>query len=384
MQLTGPIPSALVRVLGGAFVLALAATGCGRGEIEVATGRSAVVTTAADAAPGAALVPRLVLVGGTPHVAFHDGSDGSLRLAYPSGASWNVELLAAGDDGAMGAWLAAAAADDGTVHVAFRSEEDDNVGHIEGRPGNWQASQPLPRGEDRGRGLSLALDLAGNPWIAYRNETTAALEVVHRSSGTWILETVDSQGNTGFHPSIAADLGGRMGVAYQDGTDGRLRYAQSSGVSSWTAVTVDTGDSGTVGSFTALAIRAGANEDLFLAFPRILYLDEAANTMRYAEPTSGITLWATEDVDPGLFGGADSCLAVADDGSVWAAFLDASTLDLKVGRRRAGRWRVWTEDPVGATGFSPSCAVDADGRLHVAYARRDRGEILYRVVPERY
>ncbi len=384
MQLSVFNSSAMLRTLGGLGLVALVATSCGRDEIEVAVGRPAVVTTAVDPAPGAALVPRLVLVGRTPHIAFHDGSDGSLRLAYPSGASWNIELLAAGEDGAMGTWLAAAAADDGTVHVAFRSEADDNVGHIEGRPGHWQASQPLPRGEDRGRGLSLALDLAGNPWIAYRNETTAALEVVHRSSGTWVLETVDSQGNTGLHPSIAADLGGRMGVAYQDGTDGRLRYAQSSGVSSWTSVTVDTGDSATVGSFTALAIRAGANADLFLAFPRILYLDEAANTMRYAEPTSGITVWATETVDPSLFGGADSCLAVADDGSVWAAFLDAATLDLKIGRRRAGRWRVWTEDPVGATGFSPSCAVDADGRLHVAYARRDRGEILYRVVPERF
>lgn len=374
-------------VLSSAAVVvlsALALAACGREELAVPTGRSAVIATAADPTPGAALVSRLVLVDEVPYVAFHDGSDGSLRMAYPSGASWNIELLAAGEDAAMGAWLAAAAAPDGTMHVAFRNDKDVNVGHIEGQPGDWRASLPLPRGEDRGRGLSLALDLAGNPWIAYRNETTAALEVVHRSGGTWILETVDSQGNTGFHPSIAADLGGRMGVAYQDGTDGRLRYAQSSGVSTWTAVTVDTGADGAVGAFAALAIRAGANEDLFLAIPRILYLDEAANTMRYAEPTSGIVLWQTEVVDPGLFGGADSCIAVADDGSVWAAFLDASTLDLKIGRRRAGRWRVWTEDPLGATGFAPSCAVDRQGRLHVAYARRDRGQILYRLVPERF
>lgn len=374
----------LAAILGSLIAASLAVTACGRDELVVETGRSSIAATAVAPDPGAALIPRLVLVGDAPRIVYHDGTDGSVRMASPNGASWSTELLAGGEDGAVGAWLAAAVADDGTIHVAYRSDADANVRHLEGRAGDWTPSAPVPPGEDRGRGLSMALDLAGNPWIAYRNETTAALEVVHRSGGTWILETVDAEGNTGFHPSIAADLGGRMGVAYQNGTDGRLRFAQSSGISTWTAVTVDAGLDGPVGAFTALGIRAGRNEDLFLALPRILYLDEAANTLRYAEPTSGITLWRTEVVDPGLFGGADSCLAVADDGSVWAAFLDAASLDLRIGRRRAGQWRVWTEDPVGATGFMPSCAVDASGRFHVAYGRRDSGQILYRLVPERF
>lgn len=360
--------------------LLLLLVACGRDSVDIES-RTLVVAGMARPDPGAAIVPVLELTDDKPAIVYHDGSAGTLHAAYPDGVSWAVSLIAEAGD-STSHWLAGARDDDGVWQLVFRDAGSRNIVHLAGTPGAWVRSDPAPAGEDRGQGLSLALDLAGHPWIAYRNDTREAAEVAWFGGGAWRIEIVDENGNAGYWPSIAADPGGRMGLAYQEGSQGELRYARSLGAGTWQQVTVDTGAGSVVGARTALRIQAGRNQDLFLAVPRILYLDESDYSLRYATATSGVVEWAFERPAPGVFAGSDSCMDVADDGTVWIAFMDNSGLDLRVGRRGASGWRSWLVESAGATGFAPSCRLDSQGRLHVAYARRDLGELRYRIVDQ--
>src|SRR5262245_46583448 len=63
---------------------------------------------------------------------------------------------------------------------------------------------------------SLALDVHGNPRIAYFDETNADLKYASKSGGVWTLETVDAAGAVGQFPSLAFDARGNPHISYFD------------------------------------------------------------------------------------------------------------------------------------------------------------------------
>lgn len=367
-------------------VVLTAVAACGDGGV-VPSVPVQTIATVADATVARDLEPALVLIDGEPLVLYYDASVGAVYAAYPDESSWTTTLIDGGGDQDRGRHLRAVVASDGTVFAAYRDEVAKNIRLLSGAPASWTTLAPLPDGEDRGNGLDIALDLSDNPWIVYRNGATQAVEVVLRSAGAWLVERVDTEGNTGFWPRIAADLGGRMHVIYHNASEGSLRYAKFVGPGQWDLTTIEPGGSGTVaGTWTALGLRPGFSGDLALAFPRAAYVfqDAFTYTLKYAEPdTTGV--WTAEFVDEGIFGGTDSCMVVADDGTVYLAFLDNLNLDLRIARRRGGSWQVWTQDAAGAVGYRSACALDATGRLHLVYASKDEtsGELRYTVVEDR-
>jgi len=365
-----------VALFGAGLCGAASACGSSGGEDDVALPERVVYRADPQTPPAR---PALLL-GAQPLVLFYDQNAGAVQAAYFAGTTWNTELVDGSGEADRGAGLAAARDSTGTVHAAYRDASVQNVRYVSGVPGDWQAETPLPEGQDRGRAIDIAVDLNDDPWIAFRNETTQALEVVRRSQQTWFRETVDSEGNTGLFPAIAVGAGGEMHVAYRNGSDGTLRYALQTAPGQWQRE-IAAGD--VDATWLSLLVRPPGSAEPLLNMPRVLFLDEILNEPRFALRGNDAN-WQLSRVDPETFGGSDNCLALRQDGTVYAAFLDQLNLDLKIAKLTDGRWRVWTEDSTGATGFQVSCAVGDDGRLRVAYVRRDTGELLFRMVEDRF
>lgn len=331
------------------------------------------------------LVAELVFYAGQPLAIYYDDSDASLYAARGDGTTWRVELIAAGEGDARvpSHYMAAVSDENGHIHVVYRDNASGNIRYVFGQPGSWNVEEPLPNGEDRGAGLDIAVDLAGNPWIAYRNDSTQGLEVAYRDQQNWRVEVVDGDGNAGFWPAIDRDLGGRMLVGYHSGSDRSLRLAEFRSAGDWLIREVEAPEEGVAGRWLSLAVRPGRSQDLSLTFPRLLYLfeQEAKMTLHFAQPT-GDDKWQITSVEPLLFGGSDNCLAVGNNGQVWASYLDAVALDLKVARLVGSRWRASVVDSVGAAGFWSDCLLDEQGRFHVIYTARDEesAELRYQVL----
>jgi hypothetical protein len=108
---------------------------------------------------------------------------------------------------------------------------------------------------------------------------------VSQAGTTWIIETVDSTGNTGLYCSLALDSNDNPHISYYDLTTEDLKYIRSiNGVWS-TPVTVDSIGVSTILEGNSLALDSNDN-------PHISYLDYTNEDLKYArlETVSGLSL----------------------------------------------------------------------------------------------
>lgn len=162
------------------------------------------------------LAPKLRLdAQGRPHVLYLDGAVGALVYAIRTAGSWvamtvpvpnQVGDYALALHPTLGARIAvteySSLSDQATLHYV----EQDGVA--------WRVSTADPSTR-RKVGLALALDLAGEPIIAYNDQEGLDLKVATRSGQVWTQTLVDEEGNTGYYASAAVDPLGRPVVAYQ-------------------------------------------------------------------------------------------------------------------------------------------------------------------------
>ena len=149
-----------------------------------------------------------------------------------------------------------------------------------------------------GFNASIAFDPAGNPWISYHDHTVATYTLkVARYVGTggtgcatngWTCTTVDDSSTTDSATSIAFDVAGNAWVAYRSSSNVLLRVARYVGGSSQTGCASSTAWAcGTVGTTTAMGT------ELSLAFDHsgnawISYRDDsAAQDLRIARFSRG-------------------------------------------------------------------------------------------------
>ncbi len=212
---------------------------------------------------------------------------------------------------------------------------------------SWQI-ETVESGGSIGRAISLALDSAGRPHIAYARDS---LYYAWFDGGRWQSESVDSTPGVGEFASLALDVHGRAHIAYFDGVGGDLRYAYQDGVS-WGIETVDS--TGWVGTGASLALDS-------TGLPRISYYDSSNELLKLAWHDG--TAWNVATVGPArgqttsLALGAENRphIAYAGDG-VKHAYFDGTS------------W--WTETVVTAnvTGGHISMALDAAEHPHISYS----------------
>ena len=123
---------------------------------------------------------------------------------------------------------------------------------------------------------SLAIDPDTDfPGIAYYDELNGDLKYAGWDGDQWIIDVLDSTGDTGLYPSLAFDpADGNPAIAYFDADNTSLKLAFHDG-GSWQIQTVD--DVGDVGYCPSLAFN-----DYGTGFPSIAYFN-ATDTLYFIE-----------------------------------------------------------------------------------------------------
>jgi hypothetical protein len=201
--------------------------------------------------------------------------------------------------------------------------------------------------------VSLALDTAGTPHIAYTIGTS--LKHAVKSAGTWSVATVDSTGLFQSGCALAVDASGAPHVCWSP--NGAWYAEKTSGV--WNAEPIDPS---AASSQVALALDASG-------VPHVVYKISGGD-LKYAVRTgSG---WVTEPIDPQGWGPS---LVFDADGDPHVAYA-LSTGPLKYAVRKSGNWTYVTVDSVATSGGSgyfdpPTLRLDAGGDPHLSYMAND-------------
>jgi len=242
-----------------------------------------------------------------------------------------------------GRWASIAVQADDTIHVAWFDADEGELHYARGTAESGFGAPEVVDGDGpatRGTYASLALDEAGVPHIAYRDETKKTLRHAQRDvRGQWQTRAIDGcAGEPGCPVQGAEDYGEYAAlafvpaagggvlprIAFYDRYRGDLKVAAQALDGTWSTSTLDGrdpvtfADTGDVGRFASVA--SNATRQLGIA-----YFDVSRGTLRYLSP-----------------GGAPRTI---DDGSV-----DATT-----GSRRA------------IVGQHVSLAFDHSNRAHLVY-----------------
>ncbi len=238
---------------------------------------------------------------------------------------------------------------------------------------------------DRGYYLSMDVDSAGRPWLAYQDrdgeeEGDAPLLSVARGSGdppewtTWQVDGAPDRSAAiptggfegGYYAGIALDGSDVPHTTHWNRSGDKLRYATREG-DAWVAEDVENG----VGEFATIAI-TGSDA------PIIAYYNRSGGDLRVAVKNGAS--WDNEVVDEGDGDEADvgqyPNILVEESGTIHIAYLDVANSDLKVASGGPGNWSVATWASEGDVGAWPTLSVH-QGDLHVAFADMENQDLLF-------
>ncbi|WP_193213685.1 hypothetical protein [Luteolibacter marinus] len=222
--------------------------------------------------------------------------------------------------------------------------------------------------------LSLAFSPSGVPAIAYCDGASGHLKYCSRSTGGWIVTTVDTLAGSLAYPSLAFAPSGKPVIAFhRDGDAGSgngLAVATYDG-SVWQIANVDEGDTG---YRPCLAFSPDG-------LPHIAYDDTEDNGIGYAVD-AGAGSWTASTIPAP--GGRAPSLAFGPEGQPAIAFqIGSYSLSLQLARYSAGIWNtevIVERDPEGEVtdefgavclGFGPA------GLPVITYDYYDAGGYLF-------
>lgn len=260
----------------------------------------------------------------------------------------------------IGSWLSMEAMPDGRLAVAYYDRTKDALGFalgtVSGQDVTWAKeevdSYPDEEGlnpGDAGKYASLAVTADGVAWVAYQDTSNGTLKYATRATdGTWTVGVADVGGgpssDAGYWASVALDASGNPVVAHYDHGKGDLRVARWNGTAFSGGVVyegedyVPTDGSATVegdaGEYAKLYVAADGTE--YLAF-----YDRAHGALRLA--SGGSAGFTVEVVDDSADVGQWPDIAV-DGSSVWIAYQDVTAQDLELASGRPGSWTTETVD----------------------------------------
>jgi hypothetical protein len=253
----------------------------------------------------------------------------------------------------IGAWLSMGAMPDGKPAVAFYDRTSDAlgfaIGTLSGGAVTWKSeevdSYPDANGlnpGDAGKYASMAVAADGVVWIAYQDTSNGLLKYAKRdTAGAWTVGNVDAGGgpgsDAGYWASLALDASGNPVVAHYDANKGTLRVARWNGSGFSADVAYEGTDytptdtaggfsEGNAGEYAKLVVAADGTE--YIAF-----YDRAWGALRLA--SGNASGYAVELVDDSADVGQWPDLLV-DGATVTIAYHDVTNQDLKLATGRAG------------------------------------------------
>jgi formylglycine-generating enzyme required for sulfatase activity len=251
----------------------------------------------------------------------------------------------------------------------------------------WDPPVTLDSADNVGQYVSLA-EVDGNPAISYYDATNTSLKYIRAADSmgmSWetplTLDSPDSSDSAGAHSSLAV-INGNPAISYHDATNGDLKYIRATDAtgSNWgPPLTVDTGDTANVGTFTSLIVVDGN--------PAISYYDGTNGDLKFVRATDANgTAWGTP-VTPDSTGSVGTyCSLQVVYGRPAISYYDATISALKYVQASDASGTAWGAplilDNTGMTGFHTSLAV-VDGVPAVSYYEQYPAPAKYKfaVVP---
>jgi hypothetical protein len=335
---------------------------------------------------------RIAVAGdGTLHIAYYDEDNNDLKHAWksPSATTWSTEIVdgMGGDD--VGEYLGFVLDNSGGLHVSYFSQSDSSLKHAwasseSGGAWNW-ITQTIDDSGYVGLHTAMAAGTDGSVHVVYKAGGTD-LNVKHARgtfNGTtwvWSVSTVDTQNDVGNFASIALQNSGDVHLTYHDQTEGVLKYAfgdWNASTFTWTTEVVDN-SADNVGEFTSVTI---AGTQLHVS-----YHDTTNDVLKHAWKELVGGSWNMAVVEEGTplgFAGKYSNIVVSANGQVHIVhYADASPrVDLTSGSWNTSlgdyEWATQTLDEEGLVGQYSDIAIGPDGALHVCYYDDSNNSLKY-------
>lgn len=317
---------------------------------------------------------------GIPHISYFDDERQSIFYATFANSAWTTEKVVY----AVGYGSTALAFDpSGNPAIGYGGYHI-NMGLEYAHPdGSAWSSEKVADGVgwgkigEGGTGYfsSLLIDSAGTPHIAYNNgkKGDAASMMYATKKGTVWTNTVISQEEQNYHPSMVLDRAGLLHVAYiPAGSSGSIKYAEQDGLGIWQVKSVANAyDSSSdrnrhPGYQLSLALDSSGN-------PHISYYDKSKKALRYVSWNG--TDWNTETVQASGDVGKFSSLAINANDQPFIGYYDVMDRELRFATKNPGtdRWSIHTVDQPGekirdcGVGEYASLALDTSGHPNIAY-----------------
>jgi hypothetical protein len=342
-----------------------------------------------------------------PHISYHDDNGNRVKYAHWTGAAWNIQVVDSHDG-----WYTSIALDSlGRPHISYVQRpastwQANFVAYASLTATGWVTETVDTTASEAGDFTSLALDSAGKPVMAYcdfdaSQYTCRELRVARRTASGWSITAVDTAINrnisdvslaldgagnphigfgalqpqapigearhvyrvgsawqqelvgSGLPGNILLDAGSGVHLAYANNT---LYYASRGAGGAWTALTVDSLESGlgAIGAISVVLDVAGR--------PHLSY--EVDTQVRYAYWT-GVS-WHVEPVDSGARPGPTTSLALDSVGRPHISYcgLEVDTcLTIEYAHWTGSEWVFESV----ARGDAPSLALDGLDVPHIAY-----------------
>lgn len=195
------------------------------------------------------------------------------------------------------------------------------------------------------------------------------------SSGSWLPMTVDSAGETGRYPSVAAEPSGVVHIAYYDVTNRQLKHAHRPAAGAWQIDVIEQLPIGQTFEDPALALDGAGT--LHLIYAKVFANNNS--DLLFRQRRSGGGWSAPVVVTSGGRAGRDGSLAVGPSGSLHASshrYLSGSNNDIEYQQRSPVG--VWQRAELVSRGYGRSSIdVDANGVVRVALIN-STGELAFR------
>lgn len=299
-----------------------------------------------------------------------------------TGYADSATVVDSGDD--VGQFSRIAVAGDGTVHIAYYDEDNNDLRHAWKSPSATDWSTEIvdgTDGDDVGEYLDLVLDTSGGLHVSYFSYTDRKLKhawATVESSGAWnwTIQTVDDSGYVGLHTAIAAATDGSVHIVYKaGGTDLNVKHTRGTFNGAtwvWNISVVDTQND--VGSFASVVVQqsgGGGSGDV-----HVTYYDQTDGVLKYAfgdwDLNSSSLTWTTEVVDNSADNLGEFTSVVIAGTRLHVSYHDTTNDVLKHAWRDlpSGSWNMATVEEGTALGFAgkySNIAFSGNGQIHIVH-----------------
>jgi hypothetical protein len=258
----------------------------------------------------------------TTRIAYYDSGSNQQKIATRSaGGAWSIQAQSGTFSGQNNSLVY----DGQSWHLTYYNSGSDAL--------SYRIIDPAPAFASVSSGVSYGRSsLAVHAGTAHVTYVKGGLFHASRAPGGQFMEALIDAGavnfTTGLYSAITVDSSGMLHVAYDraavGGGNSALYYAWNpTGSSSrWFIQSIETG--GATGKY--VSIKAGPANDV-----RIAYVDETAQSLRYATKAAGSATWTKITLDTGGAGGNTS-MGVDSLGTTHVSYYDATKHALKYAR----------------------------------------------------